>query len=232
MRANAASPGNAGASAGAGSTLAQRHSLRSCASSAVSKNGRKPLASACSNALTAAAWSGPWLRRRTGTTAFIGLAQGLPIHRDDAPGSAEIQTVADRTDKAGERLGEFGGVEQAEHPAETIMAGRTMRQLDDLGQLGRVDRPEVGDVDTALLAAQRCRQRDEQDGRQLMARIGGARIAHLAQDRQHRLHRGSPKPGNPSQNQISSRWQQPVFTNAIPLHVRGASIDLPGYDAG
>src|SRR3954447_16216403 len=61
MRANAASPGNAGASAGAGSTLAQRHSLRSCASSAVSKNGRKPLASACSNALTAAAWSGPWL---------------------------------------------------------------------------------------------------------------------------------------------------------------------------
>src|SRR3954470_24916880 len=65
-------------------------------------------------------------RRRTGTTAFIGLAQGLPIHRDDAPGSAEIQTVADRTDKAGERLGEFGGVEQAEHPAETIMAGRTM----------------------------------------------------------------------------------------------------------
>src|SRR3954453_9066304 len=81
-------------------------------------------------------------RRRTGTTAFIGLAQGLPIHRDDAPGSAEIQTVADRTDKAGERLGEFGGVEQAEHPAETIMAGRTMRQLDDLGQLGRVDRPE------------------------------------------------------------------------------------------
>src|SRR3954471_8402167 len=65
-------------------------------------------------------------RRRTGTTAFIGLAQGLPIHRDDAPGSVEIQTVADRTDKAGERLGEFGGVEQAEHPAETIMAGRAM----------------------------------------------------------------------------------------------------------
>src|SRR6478735_4824085 len=72
-----------------------------------------------------------------------------------------------------------------------------MRQVDDLGQLGRVDRPEVGDVDTALLAAQRRRQRDEQDSRQLMARIWGARIAHLAQDRQHRLHRGSLKPGNP-----------------------------------
>src|SRR4051812_39542195 len=56
------------------------------------------------------------------------------------------------------------------------------------------------DVDTALLAAQRRRQRDEQDGRQLMARIWGARIAHLAQDRQHRLHRGSPKPGNPSES--------------------------------
>src|SRR4051812_41290912 len=34
---------------------------------------------------------------------------------------------------------------QAKQPAETIVAGRAMRQVDDLGQLGRVDRPEVGD---------------------------------------------------------------------------------------
>src|SRR3954462_6532718 len=54
-----------------------------------------------------------------------------------------------------------------------------------------------------------------------MARIWGARIAHLAQDRQHRLHRGSPKPGNPSESTFI-----PLATD--PLH----KCDSPGWFRG
>src|SRR3954469_13154323 len=108
MRASAARPGNTGASAGAGSTLAQRHSLAIVRLLGGLKERKEALGVGlleCAHrrrmeravvALQAQRIIGTagqhtfghprMTRRRTGTTAFIGLAQGLPIHRDDAPG--------------------------------------------------------------------------------------------------------------------------------------------------
>ena len=97
-----------------------------------------------------------------------------PIGQDRRAGPAQVVKRHGRAESSGLSPRALG-----------FLAGDRSRSPS--GQLGRVDRPEVGDVDTALLAAQRRRQRDEQDSRQLMARIWGARIAHLAQDRQHRV---------------------------------------------
>src|SRR6476620_5870011 len=92
-----------------------------------------------------------------------------------------------------------------------------MRQVDNLGQLGRVDRPKSA-MSTQLfwphnVAASAMNRMADSSWRAFGAR--GSRTSRKIDNTG--CIEGLPNQETP-QNQLSSRWQQPLFANAIPLH--------------
>ena len=69
------------------------------------------------------------------------------------------------------------GIEQTEQTAESVMAGCAIdRRIDDINQLRPVACDEVSDADATACAAQRRRQRGEQQSRELIPSRVVARV--------------------------------------------------------
>jgi hypothetical protein len=115
-------------------------------------------------------------------------------------------------------------VEQAEQPAERIVAGRGIgRQIDDGSEVCAVRRGKVGNVDATPRATQRRRERDEQQRRQLVLGRVVARIVNGSKDRQNRFHaEGLLKQGTPLRIPILALGKR-FFLCAIRLPHMGAS---------
>src|SRR5438445_4954714 len=72
-----------------------------------------------------------------------------------------------------------------------------MAKINDLGEFVGVGGSKIGDIDTRLRSAQSRRQRDEQHCRKIVPRIEVTRVAHLIENRNRCIHRGSPQSGKP-----------------------------------
>src|SRR6266704_1170959 len=103
-----------------------------------------------------------------------------------------------------------------------------MAKINDLGEFVGVGGSKIGDIDTRLRPAQSRRQRDEQHCRKIVPRIEVTRVAHLIENRNRCIHRGSPQSGKPpSESTFTSN--EIVF--AIPLPARGRGESCDAYSA-
>src|SRR6185295_2684400 len=120
-------------------------------------------------------------------------------------------------------LGQIGGIEQPEQPAEGIVAWRSVRQVDNLAQLFLVRFREFGSLRRALGPAQRRCQCQKQDAPNRVACIDVARIAYFSQNGNEGLH-GSPQAKRkPQQNPSNIDPQESFYSSAIPLPGGGGS---------
>src|SRR5205814_3974969 len=94
----------------------------------------------------------------------------------------------------------------------------------DLGEFVGVGGSKIGDIDTRLRPAQSRRQRDKQHCRKIVPRIEVTRVAHLVENRNRCIHRGSPQSGKPpSESTFTSHAI--VFTHVrFPCHEGGKSL--------
>ena len=153
-----------------------------------------------------------------GAAAFVAAAQALAVNRDRARRRTEAETSAQGGGEATQCCFQLFRVEQAEQPAERIVAGRGIgRQSDDVSEVRAVRRSEIGDVDATPRATQRRRARDEQQRRQLVLSRVVARIVNGSKDRQNRFHaEGLLKQGTPLRIPILALGKQ-FFLCAIRL---------------
>src|SRR5439155_13736638 len=118
-------------------------------------------------------------------------------------------------------------IEQTEQPAEAVVARRPMAKINDLGEFVRVGGSKIGDIDTRLRPAQSRRQRDEQHCRKIVPRIEVTRVAHLVENRNRCIHRGSPQSGKPPSESTFTSYAI-VFTHVrFPCPGRGGRRSKP-----
>src|SRR6188508_646419 len=147
--------------------------------------------------------------------------QALAVDRHNALRRPKPEFCPQRRHEGRKGLGQFGWIEQPEQAAERVVAWRSVRQFDDLGQLLLAICGKLRHFHTALRATQRRSQSQKQDRLDGMASIHIARIAHFLQNRNIRLHRASSTKGKLLQNHSTPRSQQAIYSSAIPLPSRG-----------
>src|SRR5918997_158692 len=104
------------------------------------------------------------MQRRLGRGSIERAPQRLAIHGHYAP-----QALSETLHEAGEAGLERLRVEQAEYPAEGVMAGRAMTQAQKLAQVRRFDLSEQRHVRAILAARQQSAERDHQQLMQVVA---------------------------------------------------------------
>src|SRR6202140_3506308 len=115
------------------------------------------------------------VQRRGLSAAFVGAAQGLAIDGHH-PGKLEPVGLGKGRHEAAEREFEGLRLEQAEPPAERIVARDAMLQPKEKPQQPFLRMPEVRHIRARLRSAQRRRQRDEQHLQQIVPGIVRARV--------------------------------------------------------
>ena len=115
--------------------------------------------------------------------------------------------------EAGEGGLESVRVEQAEHPAEGIVARNAVLQSQDLPQHVFLGCAEIGHVRAALRPAQHRSQRNEQKLQQIVPRVPGPRILDIFENRNETTHRSLQIPERPSESKS--------FPAAIPASSAG-----------
>lgn len=140
------------------------------------------------------------LQRRAARRAVEGAPQRLAVDRQH-PRTVGTEVAKERLEGPSEGL----RFEQAEDPAERVMAGQAVLQPQEFPQQRLPVAGEFGEIHATLPPADRGHQRDRQDIEQVMApRIAPARVGHGAEDRVQRGHRKTPAgrppetPDNPS----------------------------------
>jgi predicted transposase YbfD/YdcC len=122
-------------------------------------------------------------RRQVDATTLIATPQTLAVDRHDPLALAEAEPLAQCRGEAAQRVVQIGRVEQAEQPAEAVMARRTVRQVEELAKFLEIGGSEVGNPHRGLAAAQRRQQGSKQHRRQVVLRRVVARVAHLPENR-------------------------------------------------
>src|SRR5260370_6369781 len=155
-------------------------------------------------------------RRHAGAAAFIAAAQALAIDRDHAFGRIKSKPLAQGSNEARESLCHLLRIEQTEQPAETVMARRAMRKIDNLGKLILMGRSKIRDIDTRLRPTQSRCQRNEQHCRKIMSHIEVTRVVNFTENRKDCFHPGSPESGKPSSESTFSSNAIELYSSAIP----------------
>ena len=123
------------------------------------------------------------MQRRAARRPVEGAAQRLAVDGEHpVAGGAEI------VEEGLEGAPEGGRIEQAEHPAEGVVARQAILQAQEFPQQRLAVLGELGEVDAALRAADRGDQRDRQDVEQLVPlRIAAPRVGDLSKrvDQRH-----------------------------------------------
>jgi len=153
------------------------------------------------------------MQRRAAPATLEGAAQGLAVHGHDTPqGLGEVPHEAAQSRLEGLRI------EQAEHPAEGVVAWNAVFQAQDLAQQGLLGAAEQGHVGAALRPAQHRSQGDEQDLHQIVLRVGGPRIRNLRKAFPEGLHRPlSSARKRPSEASLPLACKTPAPPHAIAL---------------
>ncbi len=161
-------------------------------------------------------------RRHEGAAPLVAAPQALAVDGHDPLGRADPQPLAQGRGKAGQSSGEFLRVEEPEHPAEAVMARRSVRQIDDLAQSIHMRIGKIRNLHATLRPAQCRRQRNKQHRPKNMPGIDVARILNVAENRDNRLHRRPPQNKEaPSESNFSIPATE-LYSSAIPLPLRGA----------
>ena len=121
------------------------------------------------------------VQRRGALASLVGPAQRLAVDRDD---TGEVQPIefGKRHHEIPKNLLERLRVEQAEYPAECIVAGYPMLEPQELSQQSLLGTAEYRHVGSTLRTAQRCQHGDEQNLQQLVLRIGCSRISQPSEN--------------------------------------------------
>jgi len=114
------------------------------------------------------------MQRRGLAPALIGPAQRLPVEGDDA-----FQRPGQGPGELGEGRLERFRLDQPEHPAEGVVAGRTMLQFQHLAQAAELRPGKQGHVRAVLRPAQHRRQGHEHQLQKIVPRVARPRIANL-----------------------------------------------------
>ena len=183
---------------------------------------------------------GDAVQRRASAGRLERAAQRLAVEGHDAgavcpgggigpgPGSVVAPGAGEGDHEAAEGGFEGCGVEGLEHPAEGVVAGRAVGEADEATQHGQLGPREGGDVDAGPGAAQRGRQRDQQDLVQRVPRVGRPRIRHPRQERLHLTHRDLPPSGslNAAPSHQSEGERHP-YAMALPSQAWVITRNLP-----
>jgi hypothetical protein len=160
-------------------------------------------------------------RRHAGAAAFIAAAQALAIDCHHALGRIKSKSLAQCRNKAGESLCHFLRIEQAEQPAEAVVARGTMRKINNLGKLLLVRGSKIRNIDARLCPTQSRCQCDEQHCREIMPRVEVPRVVNFTENRKQCFHLGSPESGKPSSESTFSSDAIELYSSAIPLPLVG-----------
>src|SRR5690349_16297452 len=147
-----------------------------------------------------------------------GSSDGLAIDRHN---TFEAVALGKCGHKPGEGRLEGLGIEQAEHPAEGVVARSAMLQAQDLPKHLFLGLAEIGHVRAALRSAQNCRQRDEQKLQQIVPRVLRARVLQVLENRNKAPHRSLPNKERSSESKSSPAAILPKYPYAIPLPCGG-----------
>src|SRR3954452_2201851 len=165
------------------------------------------------------------MQRRLARDTIERAPQRLAVHRHHAP-----QALSETLHEAGEAGLERLWVEQAEHPAEGIMAGRAMAQAQKLAQVRRFDLPEQRHVRAILAARQQSTERDHQQLMQVVAGIVPAWVHNFGKAGDELFHRAASALDRTARLQPCSLPPQHPPTSA---NVSTSAIcDSPGCRAG
>src|SRR3954449_6416867 len=162
-------------------------------------------------------------RRRTGTTAFIGLAQGLPIHRDDPRGAPRSKPSRIAPTKLASALASSAGSSRRNTRLKQSWLGAPCGNSTISASSAALTAPKSA-MWTQLfwphnVAASAMNRMADSSWRAFGAR--GSRTSRKIDNTG--CIEGLPNQETP-QNRLSSRWQQPLFTNAIPLRLYPRAI--------
>ena len=173
-------------------------------------------------------------RRHEGAAPLVSAPQALAVHRHHAARRSNSERFAQSVHEPCEDAGHLLRVEQAEHPAEAVVARGPVRKLDDFRQTVFVGRGEIGDVHATPRPAQSRSQGDEQHCRQIVPRIQVPRVANLPEYRnQRRHHRLRSNREAPSES-ISTRRARAFTQTRFPYLLWGRAgvggrADLDDY---
>src|SRR5215213_6367621 len=124
------------------------------------------------------------MQRRLARGTIERAPQRLAVNGHHAP-----QALSEALHEAGEAGLERLRLEQAEHPAEGVMAGRAMTQAQKLAQVRRFDLPEQRHVRAILATRQQSAERNHQQLMQVVASIVLSWVQNLGKAGDERFHR-------------------------------------------
>jgi hypothetical protein len=128
------------------------------------------------------------LERHAGFAALVGATQGFAVERHHA-GKLDPIGFGEGRHEPTEALLEGARVERSQHATERVVAGDAVLQPQELPQhlfLGTAKQRHVGG---AFGSAQHCGQSDDQDFRQIVLRVGRARIRQVSENLLESPHR-------------------------------------------
>ncbi len=157
------------------------------------------------------------MQRRGLAAPLIGPAQSLAVDRHNP-----LQGSGEGAGELGEGRFERLRLEQAEHPAEGVVARRAVLQLHHLAQEDQLGAGELRHVRTVFRPAQRRRQRHEHQFQQIVTGIARPRVVDLAEIGRELLHQRPPSGRHLSE----SASPHHLKSNAIPLLQDGGRYTL------
>ena len=159
---------------------------------------------------------GDHLKRARSGGAVEGAAQRLAVDRHHP-----AAVCAQRVEKAPEAGRQRPRIDQPQQPRKRVVARQAILKMQKLPEKLLPILGEVREFDATLAAADRRRQRDRQNLKQIMPRrIAGARVGNFAQNRDQTTHRFLP---------LRNRPKNPFQTTAL---LNSPKCDSPGAGQG